>query len=517
MRFRLSACFVPLAAIAWLLTAAAVAEETLSTRFSTVWRQTGVLPAAEAVQAAAADERFFYAVNNTLIAKYNRQTGERIAISTGEARHLNSGFLHGGRLYCAHSNYPLMPERSEIKVMDLDSMRLSTFKDFGNYGGSLTWAVHHEGDWWCNFARYGANNRETFLVRFDDRWQEKSRWTYPEGLIGKLGRYSLSGGVWRDCELLVTGHDDPVLFRLRLPTAGSVLELIDQQPAPFSGQGIAHDPATGGLVGIQRATRQVVFAQREETFERGPVRVRVLSYNIHHGEGIDGRLDLERIARIIRSVEPDLVSLQEVDKNARRSGSADQAAELARLTKMQVVFGANIPLQGGQYGNAVLSRFPVRRHENHKLPNFDMGEQRGVLEVEFDLPGADTQILFFATHLDHRRPDAERLASAKAINERILRQPDRPAILVGDLNAVPDSAVLKEFLKQWTVTNDHPLPTIPVREPARQIDYILFRPGSRWRAIATKVLDEAVASDHRAIFSVLELLPSAREPEGDQK
>jgi hypothetical protein len=224
------------------------------------WTAAATIDAPEANQAAAADERFAYAITNSKIAKYDRRTGKRVAESTGEAQHLNSGFFWRGKLYCAHSNYPSIPEVSQIKVVDPETMRLTTFKDFGNYGGSLTWAVRREGAWWCNFARYGGNNSETFLVRFDDDWREAARWTYPPDVIKQLGRYSLSGGIWRDEILLATGHDDRVLFRLKLRKEGGILELIDQQAAPFTGQGIAADPATGGLVGIDRGKKRIVFA-----------------------------------------------------------------------------------------------------------------------------------------------------------------------------------------------------------------------------------------------------------------
>lgn len=226
------------------------------------WLQAASLAAPEAHQAAAADEKFVFAITNTMVAKYDRLTGKRLANSTGEAKHLNSGFLSKGKLYCAHSNYPQTPEQSEIKVLDVESMQLSTFKGFGNFGGSLTWAVLQDGHWWCNFARYGTDNAATFLVKFDADWQEKGRWTYPPAVIRKLGQYSLSGGLWQDGNLLVTGHDDPVLFRLRLPSQGTVLELIDTESVPFTGQGIASDTHSGGLIGINRAKRQVIFAAR---------------------------------------------------------------------------------------------------------------------------------------------------------------------------------------------------------------------------------------------------------------
>jgi len=108
-------------------------------------------------------------------------------------------------------------------------------------------------------------------------------------------------------------------------------------------------------------------------------RLRVLSYNIHHGEGVDHKLDLQRIAGVIKSVNPDLVALQEVDKGTQRANRVDQPVELARLTGMKVVFGGNIRYEGGDYGNAVLSRLPIKRHKNHLLPLFDDGElpQRG--------------------------------------------------------------------------------------------------------------------------------------------
>jgi hypothetical protein len=80
-------------------------------------------------------------------------------------------------------------------------------------------------------------------------------------VIADLGTMSISGGLWQGNTLLATGHDHRRIYRLRLPEAGTVLELIDILPAPFPGQGIAADPKTGGLVGIDRAKRQVVFAE----------------------------------------------------------------------------------------------------------------------------------------------------------------------------------------------------------------------------------------------------------------
>lgn len=249
----------------------------------------------------------------------------------------------------------------------------------------------------------------------------------------------------------------------------------------------------------------IVIGDRATAAE--PIRLRVLSYNIHHAEGMDRKLDLERIARVIRSVSPDLVALQEVDQSVKRSSSVDQPAELARLTEMQVAFGKNIELQGGGYGNAILSRHPITRQQNHPLPNFEHGEQRGLIEAEIAVPGLNAPLLFLATHLDHRSDDRERLASAAAINELIGNRPDQPAILAGDLNDGPESATLHRFKLQWTRANERPQPTIPVVKPSRQIDFVLVRPRARWKTIEVRVLDEPVASDHLPILAVLDLLP----------
>jgi hypothetical protein len=82
-------------------------------------------------------------------------------------------------------------------------------------------------------------------------------------VVADLGNYSVSGGVWRGDELLVTGHDHRRIYRLRIPSAGSILEFVDVIPAPFTGQGIADDPATGGLIGIDRGKKRIVFAEFE--------------------------------------------------------------------------------------------------------------------------------------------------------------------------------------------------------------------------------------------------------------
>jgi endonuclease/exonuclease/phosphatase family metal-dependent hydrolase len=232
--------------------------------------------------------------------------------------------------------------------------------------------------------------------------------------------------------------------------------------------------------------------------------VRVLSYNIHHGEGVDGRFDLDRIAAVIKSVSPDLVALQEVDVRTRRASGVDQALELGRRVGMHAVFGRAISHEGGWYGNAILSKWPIQGFTNHMLPFSPNREHRAIMEAHIEAP---SPLTFWATHLDIA--EADRVMAAKAIRALIAeRAPDRPMILAGDLNALDTSEPMKILQEDWRIARlDLPLLTIPAGSPRRQIDYALFRPKNGWRVIEARVLDEKVASDHRAVFVVLDPIP----------
>ena len=235
-----------------------------------------------------------------------------------------------------------------------------------------------------------------------------------------------------------------------------------------------------------------------------PTRIRVVSYNIHHGEGTDGKLDLKRIAQVLSDAKPDIIALQEVDQKTRRTGNVDQAAELGKLLKMKSIFGGNIDYQGGRYGNAVLTRFATKSVTNHRLPSLTKGEQRGLMEVLIEVPGFSQPLKFLATHFDYRSNSKERIVSCEMIAELSQDWGNSPALLAGDLNALPDSETLSLLEKDWTRANREVEPTFPSDKPTRQIDYILMRPTAGWSVIEFRVLDSPVASDHRGILAVLE-------------
>lgn len=231
--------------------------------------------------------------------------------------------------------------------------------------------------------------------------------------------------------------------------------------------------------------------------------IRVLTYNIHHGEGVDGKLDLPRIGRVIRDAKPDIVSLQEVDVRTERLKGRDTVRELERLTGLRGVFGESMPFQGGGYGNAVLVSGQVLGSRVFPIPASPNMEPRSLLLVETRPYRCAEDIAFLATHLDHRS-ETDRMAGADMANLPV----SLPAILAGDLNTTADSPVFGVLMKEWGNASSVEQPTIPVNEPKKQIDFVLFRPKAQWKVIDVKVLDEAVASDHRALLAVLRLIPA---------
>lgn len=245
-----------------------------------------------------------------------------------------------------------------------------------------------------------------------------------------------------------------------------------------------------GTIGIQAQT--------------GPLAVRLLSYNLHHGEGEDGRLDLKRISGIISAIRPDYAGLQEIDSLAARTGRVNQAAEYARLTDLEWVFAKAIPLGDGAYGNAALSRFPIGRTVRIPLPG---GEPRVALVTDIDLsdgqdPGRST-VTFIDTHLMvGGDAESDRLESARIINAYV-RNPangdtSRPMILLGDMNAGRGSTCIAEFLKQWRSSDFE-----------YGIDWVFFRPANRWRFLRAEkpdTGDAAIASDHLPVLQEMELL-----------
>jgi endonuclease/exonuclease/phosphatase family metal-dependent hydrolase len=242
----------------------------------------------------------------------------------------------------------------------------------------------------------------------------------------------------------------------------------------------------------------------------GALTVTVVSFNIHHGQGTDGVLDLARIARVIRASGAGIAGLQEVDRNfAGRSNWADQAAELAELLGWHVAYGANIDLDPpapgrprSQFGNAVLSRYPIARWQNTHLFRSPGEEQRGLLHTEVDVPGVPLHV--YVTHLD---PFSETDRVQQAQQVVALVGDNSPAVLLGDFNALPQTPEIGRLraalTDTWTAAaGGGPPAARPADAPAARIDYIFIsqRLRAEWTSLCT---DDPAASDHLPVVSRL--------------
>ncbi len=235
--------------------------------------------------------------------------------------------------------------------------------------------------------------------------------------------------------------------------------------------------------------------------------LRVMSYNIRRGLGNDGKLDLERIAGIIAAERPDVVCLQEIDRKTVRSQGLDIPALLAEALAMRPIYGPNLELQGGHYGNLILTRLPVLAERNIKLPTPEGVEPRGALHVTLELAGGPIDI--FCTHLGLVQD--QRLAQVRHLLEQMQASPGRPTLLVGDLNEVEGQPPLQQLLETLDdAAAQDPAgrqPTFHAEDPDRRIDYILHTPHFRTCSLRV-IMDERtrVASDHLPLVGELVFL-----------
>jgi endonuclease/exonuclease/phosphatase family metal-dependent hydrolase len=231
----------------------------------------------------------------------------------------------------------------------------------------------------------------------------------------------------------------------------------------------------------------------------GPTTVRVVCWNIHHGRGLDDRVDPERIAAELAALGADVACLQEVDVGVARSDRIDLPLELAQRLGFDAAFGKNLDYQGGDYGNAILSRWPIV--EQHNL-HFDMlrpNEQRGLLQARVNIAGRDLWIL--STHLDYRGDDAERRQNVAQILGRAAEL--GPAVvLAGDFNDVPQSAVhdalTAMFVDAFAVAGGGAGDSYPATQPKKRIDWVLVKDRGALVPVAARTVPTA-ASDHRPV------------------
>lgn len=239
-----------------------------------------------------------------------------------------------------------------------------------------------------------------------------------------------------------------------------------------------------------------------------PVRLTVLTYNIHHAEGTDKKLDLPRIAGVIRSCNADLVALQEVDRGTARTNRSNQPAALARLLDMHVAYGPAMEFQGGKYGNAILSRRPIVWSRTLPLPHRPGGrrEPRVAVTARCKVRGGG-EVLFASTHLDHTREPSDRLSQAQALGIMQVTHFTKealPTILAGDFNCEPGSPPMEQLKEHgWSLVSGANASFVGANE-SKSIDHVLVSDPAGWRVVEARVIDEPVASDHRPVLVILE-------------
>lgn len=227
--------------------------------------------------------------------------------------------------------------------------------------------------------------------------------------------------------------------------------------------------------------------------------LRLLSYNLHHGEGTDGKVDLPRIADYIKAQTPDVVFLQEIDRNCTRSGKVEQAAELGRLTGLTPVFAKFMNFQGGEYGQAILTKFPVQHSRTVELPAGSEPRSSAVATVKAPWgPLTVANVHFYET-------EAQRLSQAQAL-VAALDHGKTEAILMGDFNSEPGDKVISWLSSLYTFPDKlgELKATWPSDNPKENIDHIFYRLEGGWKIREYRVLEEKIISDHRPLLCVMQ-------------
>jgi endonuclease/exonuclease/phosphatase family metal-dependent hydrolase len=233
--------------------------------------------------------------------------------------------------------------------------------------------------------------------------------------------------------------------------------------------------------------------------------LRVMTYNIHVGVGMDKKLDLKRIADVINRERPDLVGLQEVDRGVRRTEGKDEIVELAAMTRMEFAFAPNLDYQGGKYGVAILSRWPIKATVHRMFENRREAERRGMIKAEIEI---DRKIVnFVTTHLDYQFEDGRLFETEQLM--RLLEDAKGPLIVVADLNDIPEGSAYKlmrtKFEDAWITSRAKGDGfSYPADKPVKRIDHIFYRTGDRMRAKKAWVVT-TLASDHVPVVAELEI------------
>lgn len=233
--------------------------------------------------------------------------------------------------------------------------------------------------------------------------------------------------------------------------------------------------------------------------------LKVLSYNIHHGANKDEVLKVDEVGEFLKSLEADLIGLQEVDSLCNRSAKTDQMKEWAKVTGMHAAFARHFPYDGGSYGLGILSAFPLSDIRNDRITSNPVkGEKRSLalLSALATLPNGN-KVRFATVHFALDQPT--RMIQAKEVLEFLKEVDDIPVILTGDMNAEPDNEAIRLLQTAFSITDKRLSNTFPVYNASKKIDYIMVSNKSLVSVKESKVFVEVNHSDHLPLWSVVKL------------
>ncbi|MDM9625623.1 endonuclease/exonuclease/phosphatase family protein [Rhizobium sp. S152] len=232
--------------------------------------------------------------------------------------------------------------------------------------------------------------------------------------------------------------------------------------------------------------------------------LKILTYNVHSCVGTDRKIDPPRIAEVIAETGADIIALQELDVGRKRTGGVDQAHMIASLLKMEAHFHPALHVEEEQYGDAILTALPTRLMKAGPLPS--IGELRGAIWVRAEIDGMGVNIL--NTHLGLRGTDRARQV-AELLGRDWIGSPEfqsAPAIICGDLNAVPSSPAYKSIARQFRdvqlLSSVRAARTFPSRFPLLRLDHIFVSEGigvERSQVVTTLLTRRA--SDHLPLLA----------------
>lgn len=252
-----------------------------------------------------------------------------------------------------------------------------------------------------------------------------------------------------------------------------------------------------------------VVKKKEETFKT----LRVMTYNVHSCVGFDGKISPERIARVIGRYEPDIVALQELDLNRPRTRRMDQPHLIAQKLEMSYHFHPSFQIEEENYGNAILSRYPMKLIYAGALPglkNKPKIEKRGALWGSINIGGVEVQ--FINTHLGLKQAE-RRYQIEELLSETWLKHPEcvEPIIFCGDLNAFPNTFVYKQIgtrLRdaQKELEAHKPKATFFSPYPLGRLDHIFISPDIKILSVHVPQTSlDKIASDHLPLIVDLKI------------